>query len=295
MGRGPRGRAGVKLFVFGLGYSARHYLDSHADGFGTIVGTVRTPDTARAFDGARIAPLLFGPTAADPAIAAHLATTDALLVSVPPGQDGDPVLARYGAAIAASPIRSVVYLSTVGVYGDHGGAWIDETAPVVPGAERLSARIAAEAGWMALPGKQIAVLRLAGIYGPGRNALLNLKAGTARRLVKSGQVFNRIHVEDIARAIAAAFATQAHGVWNVADDEPAPPQDVVAYAATLMGIEPPPEQPFATATLSPMARSFYESNRRIANRRLKHDLGVTLAYPNYRAGLQALWSAGDGR
>jgi nucleoside-diphosphate-sugar epimerase len=136
---------------------------------------------------------------------------------------------------------------------------------------------------------------LAGIYGPGRNALLELRRGRARRIVKPGQVFNRIHADDIARAITGAIARDGGGSWNICDDEPAPPQDVIAYAAKLMGITPPPEQPFETAELSQMARSFYASNRRVRNARMKDELGVTLAYPTYRAGLGALWQAGEGR
>jgi nucleoside-diphosphate-sugar epimerase len=155
-------------------------------------------------------------------------------------------------------------------------------------------RVEAEAGWRGLPGDRTTVLRLAGIYGPGRNALANLKAGKAHRIVKPGQVFNRIHVDDIAQAIAAAFAHEETGIWNVCDDEPAPPQDVVTLAASLMGIAAPPEQEFATAEMSPMARSFYDSNNRISNARLKQELGVRLAFPTYREGLTALSKDGEG-
>jgi nucleoside-diphosphate-sugar epimerase len=255
---------------------------------------VRTADKRDALRGLRCTPLLFGGDHADPAIAEYIATADMLLVSVPPGPSGDPVLAAFGAQIAASGLKRIVYLSTIGVYADHGGDWIDETA-AMSGDGRRRQRIDAEAAWLALPGARTTSLRLAGIYGPGRNALQNLRAGTARRIVKPGQVFNRIHVEDIARAIDAAFAIDRAGIWNVCDDEPGPPQDVIAYAANLMGITPPPELAFDDAEMSPMARSFYATNNRVSNIRLKQELGVELAFPTYRDGLAALWRDGEGR
>jgi nucleoside-diphosphate-sugar epimerase len=198
------------------------------------------------------------------------------------------VLQAFGAQIAASGIRRIVYLSSVGVYGDHQGAWIDETA-TVHGEGRRMGRIEAEAAWRALARDHTTILRIAGIYGPCRNALENLKTGKAHRIVKPGQVFNRIHVDDIATSIAAAFDYAQTGIFNLCDDEPAPPQDVVTFAASLMGIAPPPEQNFDDAEMSPMARSFYASNNRISNARLKSELGVTLAFPTYREGLASLW------
>lgn len=282
----------MNLFIFGLGYSCRHFLDRFAGDYANVSGTVRdaTRHTAR-----RDCEMLgFGPDHTDPSIAERIAKADLLLVSVPPSTNGDPALAAFAKAIKASQIRRIVYLSTVGVYGDHGGQWIDETAPVAPDAGRRAARAMAESEWMTLGGERTSILRLAGIYGPGRNALVNLRAGTARRIAKPGQVFNRIHVADIARTIAAAFAHGTTGIWNVCDDEPAPPQDVVTFAASLMGIAPPPEIDFANAGLSDMARSFYATNNRISNARLKHDLNVDLAYPTYRDGLKALWAAGEG-
>jgi nucleoside-diphosphate-sugar epimerase len=215
------------------------------------------------------------------------------LISIPPGDRGDLVLAHFAETIASvARLDRIVYLSTIGVYGDHQGAWIDEDAPLEPNSTRNGARAIAEQQWLALgerTGKKITILRLAGIYGPGRNALVNLREGKARRIVKPGQVFNRIHVEDITRAIEAAFAANApSGIFNVTDDEPAPPQDVIAYAAELLGMEPPPEVQFESGDLTPMARSFYSSNKRVSNRRLKQQLGVTLAHPTYRDGLRAL-------
>jgi nucleoside-diphosphate-sugar epimerase len=214
-------------------------------------------------------------------------------MSIPPEQSGDPVLAHFAETIGSAPhLDRIVYLSTIGVYGDANGALIDEDAPAEPKSARNGARVLAEQQWIALAdriGKKITILRLAGIYGPGRNAFVNLREGKARRVVKPGQVFNRIHVEDIARTIEAAFAPDApSGIFNVTDDEPAPPQDVIAHAAELLGIGPPPEIPFESADLTPMARSFYSSNKRVSNQRLKEQLGVTLAYPTYREGLRAL-------
>ncbi len=282
----------MNLFIFGLGYSCRHFLDSFTGEYANIAATVRNASRDAARSDCEM--LSFGPDHTDPGIAARLADADLLLVSVPPSGAGDPVLAAFGDAIRTSRIRRIVYLSTVGVYGDHGGGWIDEAVPVAPGAGRRAARATAESDWMKTAGDRVSILRLAGIYGPGRNALANLRAGTARRIVKPGQVFNRIHVADIARVIAAAFAHETAGVWNVCDDEPAPPQDVVTFAASLMGIAPPPEIDFTSANLSDMARSFYATNNRISNARLKRELNAALAYPTYREGLKALWAAGEG-
>ena len=287
--------ARVKLFVFGLGYSASHFVRQHGAAFEKIWGTVRAPDRPEA-NGATL--LRFDGEAVDGRLSAALAACDALLVSVQPGQGPDPVLERFATAIAASSLDRIVYLSTIGVYGDHGGAWIDEGAATVADNSRQAARIRAEADWLALgerSGKTVSVLRLAGIYGPGRNALDDLRAGDARRIDKPGQVFNRIHVTDIGQAIRAALDhAKPPRIVNVTDDEPAPAPDVVAYAADLMGIAPPPLMPFAEAQLSPMARSFYGANRRVRNLALRRDLGVALRYPTYRAGLDALWASGEG-
>jgi dTDP-4-dehydrorhamnose reductase len=284
----------VKLFVFGLGYSALHYVTTRMGGE-RIAGTIRTEEKAQRINRAHpaIEALIFNAPRIEARIRDRVASATHLLISIPPSDSSDPVLTHFESEIASAPhLKRIVYLSTIGVYGDHGGAWIDEGAPAEANSARNRARVAAEQEWIALSersGKKISILRLAGIYGPGRNALVNLREGRARRLVKPGQVFNRIRVEDIARAIEAAFARQAPtGVFNVTDDEPAPPQDVIAYAAELLGIEPPPEIPFERPDLTPMARSFYSSNKRVSNHRLKAQLGVTLAYPTYREGLRAL-------
>lgn len=287
----------MTLFVFGLGYSASYFVREHGSAFGTIWGTVRAPDRST-LDGATL--LRFDGDHVDGRLSEALAASDALLVSVQPGNGPDPVLARFSDAIAGAPkLRRIVYLSTIGVYGDHGGAWIDESAPTVAANPRQAARIEAEAQWLALgarAAKAVTILRLAGIYGPGRNALDDLRAGEARRIDKPGQVFNRIHVADIGGAIRAAFDhASPPAIVNVTDDEPAPAPDVVAYAAALMGVNPPPLLPFATAELSPMARSFYSANRRVRNAVLRQDLGLDLRFPTYRSGIDALWAAGEGR
>ena len=283
----------MKLLVFGLGYSALHAAQRLQLSGAQVTATVRSRAKADGLAQAGITARVFSPEHADPEIAGDIAASDAILVSVPPGEAGDPVLASFAAGIAAAPnLRWVGYLSTVGVYGDHAGGWVDETTPTTPGKARSGLRIAAEQGWLALGAH---VFRLSGIYGPGRNQLVQLASGSARRIVKPGQIFNRIHVADIAAAIEASLARpRPGGIYNVTDNEPAPPQDVVAFAARLCGLEPPAEIPFESAELSPMARSFYSENRRVRNALLREELGVTLTYPTYREGLTALRALGDG-
>ncbi len=289
----------MKIFVFGLGQSALTLVRGHRKRFAAVAGTVRGAEKAEALRGEGIAAYRFAEDGTDDGIAEAFAGSDAVLVSIPSGLAGDPALARFGDAIARAPkIRWIGYLSTIGVYGDHGGAWIDETIPVDPQDERARRRIAAEGGWLDLgarSGKPAHVFRLGGIYGPGANPLRNLRAGTARRIVKPGQVFNRVHMEDIASAVLASLAQpRAGAIYNVVDDEPAPPQDVVAYAAGLLGLPPPPEEPFDPERMSPMAVSFYGRNKRVSNARLKRDLGWRPIYPTYREGLAALLAAGEG-
>jgi nucleoside-diphosphate-sugar epimerase len=283
----------MKLFIIGVGYTAGRLIATQRSAFDSISGTVRSAEKRAQLGALDID--LFDGGAASPATLAKAAVADVVLISAPPSPAGDVVLDAFAATMANGAARRVIYLSTIGVYGNHGGGWIDEDTAPQPELDRTASRLAVERRWRELLGDRLAVLRLAGIYGPGRNALVELRLGRARRIVKPGQVFNRIHADDIARAIMGAVARERGGLWNICDDEPAPPQDVIAYAAKLMGIAPPPEQPFETAELSPMARSFYASNRRIRNIRMKEELGVTLAYPTYRAGLDALWQAGEGR
>jgi dTDP-4-dehydrorhamnose reductase len=237
-----------------------------------------------------------GTDATADAPSAVLSRADHILASIPPSESGDPILTRFHDALASAKPRSIVYLSTVGVYGDHTGAWVDETSECRPVSKRSVERLQAETAWRRFSdetGVPVAILRLAGIYGPGRSPFEKIRSGTARRIVKPAQVFNRIHVDDIAAAVEAAFDRRAGGIFNVVDDEPAPPQDVLAYAAHLLDLPPPPEIPFEHADLSPMARSFYGENKRVRNDKLKHDLGVRLAYPTYREGLRALLRPGD--
>lgn len=285
----------ARIFIFGAGYSGKAFARADA-GSAAIVGTTRSPEKFDALRQAGIEPLLFdGSLSAD--VAAHLGTTTHLVNSVAPGEAGDPVLDAVRAAILHDmpALRWIGYLSTVGVYGDHGGAWVDETSACRPVSNRSRLRVEAERQWLEVgreAGLPVAVLRLSGIYGPGRNAFVNLRDGTARRLIKPGQVFNRIHVEDIAGALWHLAGRAQGGIFNVTDDLPAPPQDVVAYAASLMGLEPPPEIPFESARLSPMARSFYGENKRVANAAIRQS-GYGFRFPDYRAALGAMWTAGD--
>ena len=289
----------MKLLVFGYGYSAQAIAE-RLRGSGTgIAATVRTQAKADLLTRTRIHARMLSDTYCDPAIADDIAACDAILVSIPPDQGGDRVLAAFGEAIAAAPrLRWIGYLSTVGVYGDHTGGWVDETTPVAPREGRSRIRAEAELMWLgfgAARGKAVHLFRLAGIYGPGRNQLAQLAAGTARRIVKPGQVFNRIHVADIAAVIEASLQRpRAGAIYNVSDDEPAPPQDVVGFAAQLCGVAPPPEIPFEQADLTPMGRSFYGENKRVRNTLIQRELGVVLRYPNYREGLTALRARGEG-
>jgi len=282
----------MRLFILGLGYSALHFARKFGGAFSHIAGTVRDPGKRDDLAGIELH-AFSGGSPIDETVK-RIRDADVVLVSIPPGSTGDPALAAFGDVLAGHH-RKIIYLSTIGVYGDHGGAWVDESTPPQAAFERTRLRLAAEQAWMdSVPG-HVAILRLAGIYGPGRNALVTLRTGTARRIIKPGQVFNRIHADDIASAIMAAIGHQGGGVFNVCDDEPAPPQDVIAYAAQLMGVAPPPEEAFETAEMSAMARSFYASSARVSNAKLKRELGVTLAYPSYRQALDALWRAGEGR
>ncbi len=291
------------LLCFGLGYSAEHFVGMFGDGFERIVGTVRGTEHAAVLNArfrGRLKAFAFDGTFATPEIKSAIGEADVALVSIPQTAKGDPVLAAFGEALArASRLRSIVYLSTVGVYGDRGGAWVDEETTPQPDLERGHERLTVEQAWQEFgrrSGVAVAILRLAGIYGPGRNALVQIARGDARRIVKPGQVFNRIHVADIAQAIDAALARGAAGIFNVADDEPSPPSDPIVFAAQLLGRDSPPEIPFAEAapSMSPMGLSFWQECRRVKNDKLKRELGVTLLYPTYREGLRALFAEEQG-
>jgi nucleoside-diphosphate-sugar epimerase len=294
------------LVCFGLGYCAEHFIAEFSGKFEHVVGTVRSAERAailNAYEAGAARAVVFAGARTTPELNAAIAVADHALISVPPDAAGDLVLAACGDALAsARNLRSVVYLSTVGVYGDHGGGWVDERTPPAPVFERSRWRLAAEQAWQefgARRGIAVAVLRLAGIYGPGQNALLALARGNARRIIKPGQVFNRIHVGDIAQAIDAAFARRAAGVFNLADDEPSPPADPIVFAAKLLTRDPPPEIPFeeAAPAMSELGLSFWRECRRVGNEKLKRALAVNLRYPTYREGLRALFAqinAGSG-
>jgi len=279
------------LFCFGMGYSASALARRLGDAW-TVTGTYRSPQAQALLAASGFGQVPFNGTTDLPAGALDGVTH--LLVSIAPGKDGDPVLAHCGDLIArhAGQFDWAGYLSTTGVYGDRAGGWVDETSDLAPSTERGRRRLAAETGWLELyksHGLPVHLFRLAGIYGPGRNQLESVRGGKARRVIKPGQVFSRIHVDDIAGVLAASIARPDPGTaYNVCDDEAAPPQDVVAYAAQLLGLEAPPEVPFDAAEMSSMGRSFYAESKRVSNARMKQDLGYELIYPTYREGLKAL-------
>ena len=283
----------MRLFCFGYGYSAdalaRRLSPRDLAVAGTRTNLTTPPDL-------EVVLAAYRGDNPSPEVRALLPGTTHLLVSIPPDLEGDAVLRHYREDIAALPdLAWVGYLSTVGVYGDCKGAWVDEDAPTRPISERSLRRVQAEQAWLDFgkeAGRRVEVFRLSGIYGPGRSIVDNLRAGTARRIVKPGQVFNRIHVDDIARVLAAAIDKEtAHRVYNVSDDEPAPPEDVVAYAAELLGLPIPPPVTFEEAGLSGMAASFWAETKRVKNERIRRELGVDLLYPTYREGLRALIAA----
>ncbi|KPQ06599.1 MAG: NAD dependent epimerase/dehydratase family [Rhodobacteraceae bacterium HLUCCA12] len=280
------------LLSIGHGYSAGAIARALGPDW-RIFATTRSPERAADFARAGLEPVVWTPGGDDAALRAALAEATHLATSVPParGPDGsDPVVAHLH-GLSAPHLRWIGYVSASSVYGDAGGEWVDETTATAPGTDRGAARLRAETDWQALAtacAVPIAFLRVAGIYGPGRSALDALREGRAHRLIKPGQVFNRIHVTDLGRIAAAAAAAQASGPFNLCDDLPSPPQDVVTHAAALLGQEPPPEQPFDPDALGPMARSFYSENKRLRSVRVGPELGIRLLYPDYRAGLAAI-------
>ncbi|MFO1032827.1 MAG: SDR family oxidoreductase [Hyphomicrobiales bacterium] len=276
------------ILFFGFGFSAQALAARLPAAQWKITGTSRTAEGAAAIRAMGYEGLVFASHATVPDSVTHVVS------SVPPDQAGDPVLRHYGASLAAraTHLTWAAYLSTTGVYGDHAGGWVSEDTALKPNTERGHRRLAAEQDWLKLWRDHhlpLHIFRLAGIYGPGRNALDQLRAGKARRIIKPGQIFSRIHVEDIAGLLLASMARPNPGAaYNGADDEPCPPQDVIAHAANLLHLPPPPDVPFAEADLSPMARSFYEDSKRVSNARARTELGYRFRYPNYREGLRAL-------
>lgn len=275
------------LLSLGHGYSATYLARRLVPKGWRIAGTTRDADKFHALHAQGITPLLWDREAILP----WLENASHVLVSAGPTEEGDPTLAMLKPDIAKQATRLdwLGYLSTTGVYGDAQGDWVDETAPLTPATERGRRRVRAETAWASIPDLPLHIFRLAGIYGPGRGPFAKVRDGTARRIIKPGQVFSRIHVEDIAQVLEASMQHPKPGmVYNLCDDDPAPPQDVILHAATLLGVDAPPELPFEEAGLSPMARSFYAESKRVRNDRIKDDLGVDLKYPNYRTGLAAI-------
>lgn len=285
-----------RLFCFGLGYSAMTLARRLMAKGWTVAGTTRSVEKQTSLRAEGVDVHLFDRNRplVDPGEALKGATH--ILTSIVPDEAGDPVLACHlKDLLSVETISWAGYLGTTGVYGDRNGEWVDETTPTLPSLPRTKRRVAAEGHWLA-SGLPVHLFRLAGIYGPGggRNALATVLSGRARRVVKPGQMFGRIHVDDIAQVLEASIQRPNPGAtYNVADNEPAPPQDVIAFAADLLGVDAPPEVPFEDADLSEAARSFYADNRRVANDRIREELGVDLLFPNYREGLRAIFKGMD--
>lgn len=298
----------MKVLIFGCGFSGKAIAERLSSKGIAVSGTTRSQSKFDDLQAAGARPLQFDGAPLGEDVVAAMGETTHLVVSIAPpreenGQDPgagvDPLLNALG----KNPLRTLMpklqwicYLSTVGVYGNHDGEWMDETAELSPTSARSRQRVRAETEWTEaarandLP---LSIFRLSGIYGPGRNALRSASEGRSRRLIKKGQVFNRIHVRDIAKATELAIAKSASGIFNITDDEPAPPQDVVTFAHQVLGSAPPPTMDFETAELSPMARSFYGDNKRVSNARSKAELGMDYDWPDYRAALKRMFDEND--
>ena len=275
------------LLSFGHGFSARALAPRLLDQGWRIFGTTRSAEKAEEIAATGVEPVIWPGTD----VSELLMRTEHILISAGPGANGDPVLNTLSREITARAphLRWVGYLSTTGVYGDHQGDWVDETTPLTPATKRGQARVEAEAAWQAVRNLPLHIFRLAGIYGPGRGPFAKVRNGTARRIIKEGQVFSRIHVEDIAQALMLSIASPNPGaIYNLCDDDPAPPQDVLAHAAALLGVSVPPAVRFEEAEMTPMARSFYAESKKVRNDRIKNELGWEPQYPDYRSGLAAL-------
>lgn len=281
-----------KLLCLGYGYTASFFARALMRQGWAVAGSTRSQEKAEKLRAQGVEAVVWDVGASDTAFPDSV---NAVLISTPPGEDGCPALAKAGKALVrhAKDIEWLGYLSTNGVYGDHGGAWVDEKSELRGASERSKRRIAAEENWRALAKSHdlpLIIFRLPGIYGPGRSAIDTVRAGRAKRIFKEGQVFSRMHVEDIAAVLEASMQNpRAHDLYNLADDEPAPPQDVIEYACGLLGVEPPPLIPLEEADLSDMAKSYYADNKRVSNQRMKNALAVTLKYATYREGLKSIF------
>jgi nucleoside-diphosphate-sugar epimerase len=289
------GRSGVmRVMIFGCGYSGMAIAKAFQAEGAEVGGTARSVEKTDILSAAGVTPFLFNGASFSDDLAGWMQDVTHIVQSIPPGRDGDPLLKLVTGRLAAlfPKLEWIGYLSTVGVYGDHGGGWVTEETPGSPILGRSIERVDTEEAWAAeaaTAGVPVAALRLSGIYGPGRNAFVNLSRGTARRIIKKDQVFNRIRVEDIGGASLFLGRKKIGGIYNVTDDEPGPPQDVIAEAARLMGIDPPPEVDFDTADMTPMARSFYGANKRVSNARIRA-AGFQFRFPNYRMSLAEMWN-----
>lgn len=285
----------MNVFFFGMGYSSlgtARAIHRNIDSDIPIAGTRRSLDNVEEFADAAYRMHVFDGQSPGETLAEDLKRATHVVLSIPPDENGDPAYNLHRTTLDAAPdLEWLAYFSTVGVYGDFRGAWVDEFAPTQPVNDRSRLRVAVEEQWRryaADRGLPLLILRLAGIYGPGRSAFDRLRDGTARRIVKPNQVFNRIHVEDIGRVTQLAAAQKLDGTFNLGDDEPAPPQDLITYASKLIGVDPPAEVPFETARITEMARSFYMDNKRVSNKAIKEALGIELLHPTYRQGLEAI-------
>ena len=275
------------LLSFGHGYSARALAARLVPQGWRIIGTTRSPDKMADIAASGVEPVLWPGTD----VSDLVAEVPYILISAAPGVDGDPVLnvLQRQFTAAAGEMQWLGYLSTTGVYGDHKGDWVDEDTALTPSTKRGAARVRAEAAWQTIPDLPLHIFRLAGIYGPGRGPFAKVQNGTARRIIKEGQVFSRIHVDDIALALELSIANPHPGaVYNLCDDDPAPPQDVIGHAAELLGLPLPEAVAYEAAEMTPMARSFYAESKKVRNDRAKEQLGWRPAFPDYRAGLAAM-------
>ncbi|NDH71988.1 MAG: SDR family oxidoreductase [Rhodobacteraceae bacterium] len=279
------------MFIFGAGYTAGNLSKKLTEQGWTVYGTTRRQERFDEIAQSGAHPLLID----DPTVSERLSACSHVLISAGPSENGDPTLNDYRSVFVENRFEWVGYLSTTGVYGGTEGEWVDEETPLHPTTTRGQQRKSAEEAWSEVPNLPLHIFRLAGIYGPGRGPFSKVKSGKAQRIIKKDQVFSRIHVEDIVQVLCASIAAGTDGgVYNVCDNYPAPPQDVIGYAAELLGLPIPPAIAFEDANLSPMGRSFYAENKRVANERIKSELGIALKYPDYKEGLDALIRLEEG-